>query len=73
LDDGGDIFEIRNLTNQEDLYLNCEKEQIETDIVGVYRYNDVLGDFPRLLSGTNRFKITGDCVIQFRYKKRYKF
>ena len=73
LDDNNDIFEIRDLTNMEDLYLNCEKEIIETDLTGVTRYNKLNGEFPRILIGTNRFKITGACTIQFRYKKNYKF
>lgn len=76
LDDDGSIFEIRNLTNMEDLYINCEKEIIQTDIVGVYRFGDVIGEYPRLvfgLNGINRFKVEGDCEIQFRYKNLYRF
>lgn len=73
LSDGGSIFEIRDLTNQEDIYIDCEKEIIETDIVGVYRYENIIGEFTRLLYGENKLKITGDCTIQFRYKNKYKF
>lgn len=73
LDDYGNIFEVRDLTNMEDIYINCEKEIIETDLLGTYRYNNIVGDFPRLLFGLNRFKITGDCTIQFRYKNKYRF
>ncbi|MGV4321323.1 phage tail domain-containing protein [Bacillus mojavensis] len=73
VDDGGEIFEIRDLTDQEDIYIDCEREIIETDIVGVYRYNNQIGEFPRLIYGQNNFKIDGDCEIQFRYKNKYKF
>jgi phage-related protein len=73
LDDDGDIFEVRDLTNQEDIYINCEKEIIETDLIGFYRYDKLVGEFPRLGFGVNRFKVTGDCTIQFRYTKKYKF
>lgn len=73
LDDGGNIFEIRDLTDLEDIYVNCEKEIIETDIIGVYRYDNLIGEFPRIKNGTNRFKITGACTIQFRYKNKYRF
>lgn len=76
LDDDGSIFEVRDLTDQEDIYINSEKEIIETDIIGVYRYNKIIGEFPRLVygnNGLNRFKITGDCEIQFRYKNKYLF
>jgi phage-related protein len=73
LDDDGNIFEVRDLTNLEDIYINCEKEIIETDIVGMYRYDKVIGEFPRILHGVNRFKITGACQIQFRFKNKYRF
>lgn len=73
LDDANSIFEVRNLTNAEDIYINCEKEIIETDLLGTYRYDDLIGEFPRIKLGTNRFKVTGACTIQFKYKKRYRF
>lgn len=73
LSDGKSIFEIRNLTNLEDIYLNCEKEIIETDLLGTYRYGNIIGRFPRVKFGENRFSITGDCTIQFRYKNKYRF
>ncbi|MFQ3543659.1 phage tail family protein [Halobacillus rhizosphaerae] len=73
LDDFGSIFEVRDLTNQEDIYLDCKKEIIKTDIIGVYRYDKVIGEYPRILCGSNRFKVTGECEIQFRYKNKYRF
>jgi phage-related protein len=73
LDDDGNIFEVRDLTNLEDIYINCEKETIQTDIIGMYRYDKIIGEFPRILYGENRFKITGSCSIQFRYKIKYRF
>lgn len=73
MDSSQDIFEIRDLTNMEDLYLDCKKEIIETDAVGVYRYDKIVGEFPYLAEGTNEFRITGNCEIQFRYKNRYRF
>jgi phage-related protein len=71
----GEIFEIRNLTNQEDIYINCEKEIIETDIVGVYRYDNVVGDFHDmgLKVGITEFDIEGACEVTFRYTYKYKF
>ena len=73
LSDGGSILDIHNLTDQEDIYLDSKREVIETDITGVYRYDDIIGYFPRLVKGENKIKITGACTIQFRYKKEYKF
>lgn len=71
--DGGSIFDIHNLTNAEGIYINCEKEIIESDIVGIYRYGDIVGEFPRILIGNNNFTVSGKCKIQFRYRNKYKF
>ncbi|UUV46974.1 distal tail protein [Bacillus phage vB_BanS-Thrax5] len=73
LDDNNNIFEVRDLTNAEDIYVNCEKEQIQTDIIGMYRYDKVVGNYPKLVYGQNRIKVTGACTIQFRYVIRYRF
>jgi phage-related protein len=71
----GEIFEIRDLTDREQIYVNCEKEIIETDIIGVYRYDKVVGDFHdmALSVGTNTFSVQGTCKITFRYTMKYKF
>ena len=71
--DRGRTLEIRELDDKEKIYINSEKEIIETDIIGVYRYNNVFGEFPRLLYGENRLEITGRCKIQFRYQEIYEF
>lgn len=76
LDDNNSIFMIKDLTNYEDIYINSEKEIIVSDIPAMYRYDKLVGDFPRMVylpSETNRFKITGACEIKFRYKNLYKF
>ena len=71
--DDGEIFEVRDLTNLEDIYIDCSREIIQTDAIGIYRYDKIVGEFPRLVYGQNRFKITGNCSIQFRYKNKYRF
>jgi len=72
-DDGGAIFEISKLANGEDIYLDSKRELIETDIPGIYHYDDVIGEFPKLVVGTNRWKITGACTIQIKYSEKFKF
>lgn len=67
------IFEIRDLEISEGVYINCEKEIIETDMIGLYRYDNLVGHFTKLIHGKNDIKITGDCIVQFRYKNKYKF
>lgn len=73
LDDGGNIFEVSKLAHGEDIYLDSKREIIETDIAGVYHYDDTLGEYPKLVVGTNRWKITGACTISIRYSEKYKF
>lgn len=71
---GDAIFEVINLKNGEQIYINCEKEIIVTNsITNKYRYNDVLGEYIKLSYGRNTFEITGNCKIQMRYQARYRF
>lgn len=67
------IFEINNLTAGEDLYLDCYREVIETDITGVFHYEDTVGNFPSLKIGESILKVTGQCSIQLRYQEEYIF
>lgn len=74
LNDGGSgIFEVRDLVDTEDIYLHCGKEIIQTNIVGLYRYDKLNGHFPRLVTGDNQLRITGNCNISIRYKAKYRF
>jgi phage-related protein len=73
ISNGGEIFEIRDLTNLEEIYINSEKETINTDIIGVYRYDKVIGNYLELPYGKNIIKVKGKCMIQFRYQYKYKF
>jgi len=69
----GEIFEIRDLADSEEVYINSEKETIETDIIGVYRYDKVIGNYLELPYGVNIINVIGKCIIQFRYQYKYKF
>lgn len=69
--DGGKSLEMIGLTNLEKLTIDCETEEIETDLPGVYRYdshNDVFLSIPR---GVNRLQIYGKCKIQFKYEFKF--
>lgn len=70
---GGSIFEILNLTDKEKIYINCEKEMIETDIIGEYRYEDIIGDFLEFSYGKNTIEVEGTCIIQIRYQYKFKY
>lgn len=70
------VLQIRDLADKEKIYINCEKEIIESDIPGVYRYDDVTGHFDYLglkQRRTTRIRVRGSCKIQFRYRFKYKF
>lgn len=69
----GYSLKISNLANAEKIYIDCEKEMIETNLIGVYRYNDTVGIFPYLQHGRNVIEVNGNCKIQFRYKSKYRF
>jgi phage-related protein len=72
---GGGEFELRNLDDGEQIYINTEKEIIKSDSesIGVYRYNNAFGEFPFLTYGHNLLEIEGGCQIQFRYQFKYRF
>lgn len=70
---GGQILQITGLADGEDIYINCKKEIIESDIPGVYRYDNVAGEFLELPYGINTIEVEGKCSLQFRYQYQYKF
>lgn len=71
----GKIFEIRDLTNAEKIYVNTQKEIIQTDIVGEYRFENVVGEYYNMAldTGLNTFTVNGNCKIAFRYVLKYRF
>jgi predicted phage tail component-like protein len=66
--DGGTEMSITGLTNGESLTIDCETEEIETDLVGVYRYNNSNDVFLSLPRGVNYLQVYGKCKIQFKYE-----
>lgn len=67
------LLRVSNLAVGENIYINSEKEQIETDIVGTYRYDDLIGKHLRLKSGLNTIEINGACTVQLRYSIKYLY
>ena len=73
-------FSVNNLTNEnkgfsmselslnEELYINCEKQFINTSEDNTYRYNNMEGDFLELLPGYNKLKLQGSAEIYFKYQ-----
>ena len=71
LNNGNATMKFTNLLDQEELYINCEKEYIETSIPNFYRYDSFNDTYMQLVYGQNNIRVTGDCRIQFIYE--YKF
>lgn len=61
-------MKFTGLNNRENLIIDCEYEEIQTDVTGILRYsahNDVYLYFTR---GTNNLQVYGNCKIQFKYQ-----
>jgi phage-related protein len=64
-------FRIQNLYDEEQLYLNHEKEDIQSNVPNFYHFEDVLTDYLKLPLGENNLRVYGNCTIQFRYRYKY--
>ena len=61
-------LKMTGIWNGDLINIDCENETIETEVAGVYRYdnhNNVFLQFPR---GMNRLVVSGECKIQFKYQ-----
>jgi phage-related protein len=59
------------LVDGEKLVIDCNKEIITTDRIGVFRYDNMQGKFLDFVLGTNTIKVTGNCRIVFKYQYKY--
>lgn len=66
--DRGKTFRIVNLVDDEFIAIDCEKEDIVSDIPLTYHFDDAYGEFTSFVPGYNYLKIYGDCMIQFKYQ-----
>lgn len=66
---------ITNINDGESLYINTLKGIIKTDVVGEYRYNNIMaGDLEDLFLGVGEkeYIITGSAVVRYRYREMYR-
>ncbi|MCG8499571.1 MAG: hypothetical protein MJB12_04065, partial [Firmicutes bacterium] len=61
---------ISNLLNNETVYIKNESEEIITDLIDTYRYQNHNGVFLKLRRGTNNLQVEGACNITLRYQYR---
>lgn len=65
----GDIeFKLIDLTDNENLTIDCENHIIETDLTDAYRYNNFNGNYLKILRGLNNLRIVGTAKIQFKWE-----
>lgn len=70
LSDGGREFKMSDIWDGDILEIDNEDKSIETNVAGVYRYENHNNVYLRLLRGMNRLKIYGNVRIQFTYRFR---
>lgn len=72
--DGRNV-KITNLDNNEDIYIDTEREIIETSKLGAYRYDSIVaGELEDLHVGygVKEYVITGSCQISYRFREMYR-
>lgn len=68
LSDGGMEFKFTGLHDLEQIYVDNKHRHIETDVVGLYRYDSFNDGYLELPRGLNRLEVTGRCKLTFRYQ-----
>lgn len=70
LSNGGEKLEFTGLANNETVTIDCDREEIETDIPLTYRFGNMTSDsnFLKLPYGVNRLKVYGNVQIAFEYQ-----
>ncbi|MEK5036293.1 phage tail domain-containing protein [Paenibacillus sp. FSL R7-0302] len=61
-------FKFVGLANNEIVYIDNEREHIETDVPLTYRYSNFNNNYLELVRGINTLTITGKAIISFRYQ-----
>lgn len=66
------VMEFKNLSNGEEVYVDCENEEIvsSNQSLGVYRYDDHNAEFLELIKGDNYITFEGDFDWDVRYKAK---
>lgn len=75
LSNNGYRIDIRGLQTGESLIVDTEYELIESNLDGVYHYNDIIGDLRKLSlqKGTNKYEFSGTADYTIYYQLQYKW
>lgn len=68
---GDQEFKFTGLLDGETVYINGDREYIETDLALTYRYSNFNDNYLELLYNSNVLKVIGNAKIQFRYQYKY--
>ena len=71
LSNGNEEFKFTDLVNGETVYVNNEREHIETDRLATYRYSNFNDNYLNLPVGQNIFRVNGKAKIIFRYQFKF--
>jgi phage-related protein len=68
----GKFMSFSGLANNEQLTIDCDRQEIQTDIPDIYRYDNLIdGDFFDLVVGENSITISGNIIVQAKYELKY--
>ncbi|RYI30622.1 phage tail protein [Bacillus infantis] len=69
LSDSGREFKFKDLLSNETIHVDCENEEIETDVSNRYIWNNFNNQFLKLVYGKNRLLVKGDCEnLYFKFQ-----
>ncbi|MFF2090186.1 hypothetical protein [Paenibacillus sp. NPDC058174] len=66
LSNSSEVFEFKGLIANETVYVNNEKEYIQSDINTIYRYKNFNDHYLSLPAGVNLFRVNGSAKVQWR-------
>lgn len=64
-------FKFTDLVDGETVYINGDREYIESDLALTYRYDNFNDEYLELVFGSNILRVIGSAKIQFRYQQKY--
>lgn len=68
----GVITSFDSLNDEETVYINNENRQIITDLPLTNRHSNFNNNYIELVRGVNNLRISGACILTFRYRFIYK-
>lgn len=63
-----EIFKFKNIEVGEKLFIDCNKEIIETNKENTYRYDDFNDNYLELVYGKNILSVSNNMIVRFSYK-----